>query len=170
FRRAGATISTTNTSLGENPPSWGEWRRPAAPEKRLRWAGKGRPDVGESRAAAGERNSPGLSAVSVGGTRDEAARALLAAVVESSADAMVTATPDGRITTWNPAAERMYGYTAAEAIGMHISKLVVPKLVGPTDEIFAAVLAGKRFTNLEARSVRKDGTPMYVSVTAFPVL
>jgi diguanylate cyclase (GGDEF)-like protein/PAS domain S-box-containing protein len=95
---------------------------------------------------------------------------LLAAVVQSSEDAIVTATPDARITTWNPAAERMYGYTAAEIVGKPITDLVTPDLAEAMMRVFQSVLGGKRLSNLETRSIRKDGSPIWVAVTAFPVV
>ena len=64
-------------------------------------------------------------------------RMLLASIVDSSSDAIIAKTPDGIITSWNPAAERMYGYTAKEMIGKPISMLLSPERPNEMDEILA---------------------------------
>jgi diguanylate cyclase (GGDEF)-like protein/PAS domain S-box-containing protein len=111
----------------------------------------------------------GAGVAAAGAASDEQSRALLAAVVNSSEDAIITATPGGLIGTWNPAAERMYGYTAEEATGLPITALVPPELGEAMMEIYRALLGGERLNGLETKSVRKDGSVFWASVTSFPV-
>jgi PAS domain S-box-containing protein len=68
----------------------------------------------------------------------------LAAIVESSADAILSKDTEGIITSWNPAAERIYGYSPAEAIGQPISILIPRHRAGEERRILARVLAGER--------------------------
>ena len=96
--------------------------------------------------------------------------AQLAAIVESSDDAMIGKTLDGRITSWNPAAERIYGYSAADTVGKHIF-LLCPS---PAQEqeiagILRRVAAGERVDHFETRRRRKDGSVIDVSITISPI-
>jgi PAS domain-containing protein len=68
-------------------------------------------------------------------TRDDGTRARLAAVVRSSADAIVGETLEGIVTDWNPAAERLYGYRAEEVIGRHLTMLIPPERLAEAEEI-----------------------------------
>ncbi|MEX1095176.1 MAG: response regulator [Planctomycetales bacterium] len=96
-------------------------------------------------------------------------RAQLAAIVESSYDAIVGKSLDGRITTWNAGAERMYGFTAEEAVGAAVS-LVVPEERAPEEaELLEALRRGERLEQLETVRVRKDGRRIHVSLTASPL-
>jgi PAS domain S-box-containing protein len=99
----------------------------------------------------------------------EVERALLAAIVESSSDAIIGKTLDGVITSWNAAAERMYGYTTEEAVGSHISFIVPPELSGELADIIARLGRGERIERLETRRVPKDGTRLDVSLTISPI-
>ncbi|HEX7536663.1 MAG TPA: PAS domain S-box protein, partial [Dermatophilaceae bacterium] len=92
-----------------------------------------------------------------------------AAIVESSDDAIVGRTLDGTITSWNPAAERMYGYTSEEIVGKCIDLLVPPDRAGETISILARLSAGKPVRNFETVRLRKDGTPFTVSLTLSPL-
>jgi PAS domain S-box-containing protein len=94
---------------------------------------------------------------------------LLAAIVNSSDDAIVGKTVDGVITTWNPAAERMYGYTAEEIIGQPITVLCAPDRIAEIKEILSKIRNGERVSYLETTRQRKDGTIFPVSVTISPV-
>ena len=106
-----------------------------------------------------------------GGTRPEplVPADLLAAIVNSSDDAIVGKTTDGMITTWNPAAERMYGYTAEEIIGQPIAILCPPDRVAEIHEILSKIRIGERVTYHDTTRQRKDGTIFPVSVTVSPV-
>lgn len=99
----------------------------------------------------------------------EKERAHLAAIVESSYDAIVSSDPQGIVTTWNPAAEKMYGYTAQEALGRPMSLIIPPDRL---DEM--PVLAGKPERRRSVRSREtfrrsKDGRLIPVLVTVSPV-
>ena len=92
-------------------------------------------------------------------------QALLASIVEFSPDAIISVDLDGVINSWNAGAERIYGYTAAEAIG-HGADLMVPagQLPGVLD-VQAAMAAGGRMQEYQAERVRKDGTRITVMIT-----
>jgi PAS domain S-box-containing protein len=94
---------------------------------------------------------------------------LLAAIVNSSDDAIIGKTTDGVITTWNPAAERMYGYAAEEIVGQPITVLCPPDRVGEIQEILRKIGNDERVSYHESVRQRKDGTVFPVSVTISPV-
>jgi PAS domain S-box-containing protein len=100
--------------------------------------------------------------------RAEAETADLAAIVRSSDDAIVGTTLGGVITSWNPAAERLYGHAAAEVIGQSMTIVMSP---GPANA-GAVVLSGtgERVRHHETVRIRKDGTPVDVAVTVSPIL
>jgi PAS domain S-box-containing protein len=97
------------------------------------------------------------------------ARAYLAAIVESSVDAIKAKTLDGTIVFWNKATERMYGYTAEEAIGRNVSFVMAPERPNELAEILARIAAGERIEHYETERVRKDGTRLDVSISVSPV-
>jgi PAS domain S-box-containing protein len=94
---------------------------------------------------------------------------LLEAVVESSEDAVIAKSLDGTITGWNPAAERMFGYSAAEAIGRSIDMLVPPEHLGEMRDGLARVARGEGVEHRETVRVRKDGSRVGVSLSVSPV-
>jgi PAS domain S-box-containing protein len=94
---------------------------------------------------------------------------LLAAIVNSSDDAIIGKTTTGVITTWNPAAERMYGYAPAEIIGQPIAVLCPPDRVAEIHEILSKVGNDEHVPYHETVRQRKDGTAFPVSVTISPV-
>ncbi len=96
-------------------------------------------------------------------------RERLAAIVESSDDAIIGKTLDGVITTWNAGATRMYGYTADEMIGASISRLLPPDRADELEHILARLRAGGRIDHYETKRVRKDGAVIDVSVSVSPV-
>jgi PAS domain S-box-containing protein len=102
-------------------------------------------------------------------TRIEHHLAQLAAIVESSQDAIIGATVDGEITLWNAAAERLYGYRAEEVIGKHISLLIPAGQPDEVPQLIASAVAGTGVDDIEARHARKDGKLVDVSLTVSPV-
>jgi two-component system CheB/CheR fusion protein len=96
-------------------------------------------------------------------------RAWLAAIVDSSDDAIISKGLDGRITSWNPAAQRLFGYTADEMIGQLMLRIIPPDMQGEEAEILAKIRAGEKIDHYETIRVRKDGTPIHVSITVSPV-
>jgi PAS domain S-box-containing protein len=97
------------------------------------------------------------------------ARAQLAAIVQSSEDAIIGKALDGTITSWNPAAARLYGYSAAEAVGQSISLIIPPERRDELPELLARVARGESITQFETERVRTDGTRLAVSVSIAPV-
>jgi two-component system CheB/CheR fusion protein len=101
--------------------------------------------------------------------RREEERGLLAAIVDSSNDAIISVSLDGLTTSWNAAAERLYGYTAQEAIGRPFSMLVPPDRMAEVALIDERVMAGERVDHLETVRVGKNGRPIDVSIAVSPV-
>jgi PAS domain S-box-containing protein len=108
-------------------------------------------------------------AVAPGEPGQDVAAFYLAAIVESSDDAIIGKTLDGTITSWNRAAERLYGYTAEEVIGRSISIIIPPERSGEFAEIMRTLAAGRRADHLETVRRRKDGTLLNVSLTVSPI-
>ncbi len=94
---------------------------------------------------------------------------ILSKSVELSNDAIVTTSLDGVITSWNRGAELIYGYSAKEILGMSISILEPPILVGETKELNELVEFGEQINNYETLRVRKDNMIINVSLTASPI-
>jgi two-component system CheB/CheR fusion protein len=101
--------------------------------------------------------------------RAEIARSHLAALVESSDDAIVSKTLTGIIQTWNKGAERMFGYTAAEMIGQPVMKLVPADRAQEEIDILARLGRGERIEHYETVRQRKNGTKLDVSLTVSPI-
>jgi PAS domain S-box-containing protein len=93
----------------------------------------------------------------------------LAAIVEGSDDAIVARTLDGVVTSWNPAAERMFGYSSAEIVGRPIGLLSPEDRAGERISILAKISAGHPVENFETIRIRKDGTVFPVSLTTSPI-
>jgi len=93
----------------------------------------------------------------------------MAAIVEYSDDAIIGRTLDGVITSWNPAAARMFGYSSAEIVGKSVDLLTPKDLAGEIKVIVAKVKAGQPVDHLETTRVRKDGTVVPVSLTVSPI-
>ncbi len=100
--------------------------------------------------------------------RAEEAHTRLAAIVECSYDAVISVA-HGCITSWNPAAERLLGYSAEEILGKPVSLLAPPGRAGEVERILGMVLQGERLHDVETERVRKDGGAVNVSLTVFPV-
>ena len=101
--------------------------------------------------------------------RAQELHARLAAIVESSDDAIIGNTLEGIITSWNRGAERMYGYTAEEAIGRPISMLVPADKPDEVPEILKRIERGEKVENYETRRPTKDGRMLDVSLTISPI-
>jgi len=114
--------------------------------------------------ANGTRNSNKPS--EAGGRSSDA---LLAAIVDSSDDAIVSKDIGGHITSWNRAAEKMFGYTAQEALGQSITLIIPPDRLHEENEILARVRQGERVEHFETRRRHRDGRLVDVSLTVSPV-
>jgi PAS domain S-box-containing protein len=97
------------------------------------------------------------------------ARLRFAAIVESSEDAIISGTLDGIIISWNAGAQRMYGYTEAEAVGKLITILAPPELPDEENKILETLKAGSRIEHFETIRVTKTGRKINVSLTISPI-
>lgn len=104
-----------------------------------------------------------------GRRRTEEAQARLAAIVQSSNDAIVLKSLDGTISAWNRGAERIYGWTEAEAVGQSIYLIIPPELRDEEEQLLARVRRGERISDYETLRVRKDGSRVEMSLTISPV-
>ncbi|MBS9719450.1 PAS domain S-box protein [Tianweitania sp. BSSL-BM11] len=102
-------------------------------------------------------------------TSDPLADARLAAIVESSFDAIISKDLNSVIQTWNPAATRLFGYTAEEAVGRSITMLIPPNLHDEETEIISRIKRGERVESVETIRCRKDGSPVHISITVSPI-
>jgi PAS domain S-box-containing protein len=128
----------------------------------------------ESRAAP-VRNPDG-STVHLAITRDvtdrrraERSSMLLAAIVDSSDDVIISKNLDGIITSWNKSAQRLFGYTAEEVIGKSITILIPPDRLAEEPEILRRLQRGERVDHFETVRRRKDGSLLHLSLTISPV-
>src|ERR1700723_1848592 len=99
----------------------------------------------------------------------ERANSLLAAIVDSSDDAIISKSFEGIIASWNKRAGRIFGYTGDEAIGKPITLLIPAECRGEEEEIIARLRRGERVDHFETTRVRKDGSTLDVSLTISPV-
>jgi PAS domain S-box-containing protein len=120
--------------------------------------------------AAGPERGPTVFARDVSHRLElERTRAHMEQVVAGTHDAVLSKDLDGIVTTWNPAAERLYGYTAEEAVGQHVSFLIPDELKHEVQTILATVRRGEKLETHETRRVRKDGTMIDVGLTISPI-
>ena len=94
---------------------------------------------------------------------------LLASIVDSSDDAIISMTLDGVITTWNKAAEGIYGYKAGEIVGQPVSILIPPNRANEMVEILERIRNGERVDHYETTRCTKDGATIAVSLTVSPI-
>ena len=123
------------------------------------------------------RNSMGANAEAIGAillraerSDAEKIRARLAAIVESSDDAIVSKDLDGIITSWNQGAERLFGYSAEEAVGQPISIIIPPERLDEEPDILARIRRGERVDHYETVRRHKDGTLLDISLVVSPVI
>ncbi|SDU20449.1 PAS/PAC sensor hybrid histidine kinase [Verrucomicrobium sp. GAS474] len=94
----------------------------------------------------------------------------LKAIIESTDDAIIGKTLDGIITDWNPGAERMFGYKAAEIVGRHVGILFPLECIEEEKEIIARLAKGERIPHFETLRLRKNGERFQVSATISPII
>ena len=94
---------------------------------------------------------------------------LLASIIESSEDAIISKSLDGIIQSWNASAERLFGHPASHAIGRHISLVIPADRLAEEDRIIASLRAGRRIEHFETERVRSDGKRIHVSLTISPI-
>ncbi len=102
--------------------------------------------------------------------RSSFARSRLAAIVESSEDAIISKNLEGVITSWNKGAERIFGYTAEEAVGQPITLIIPPDHRDEETMILGRIRRGERVEHFETVRTRKDGTTLDVSLRISPVI
>lgn len=95
--------------------------------------------------------------------------ARLAAIVESSSDAIVSKDLNGIVNSWNAAAERIFGFTASEMLGRHITTIIPEELRAEEDIIIGKIKAGQRLDHFDTVRLTKDGGRVYVSLTVSPL-
>jgi PAS domain S-box-containing protein len=120
---------------------------------------------GHSREQAIGRRLPEL----IGSVDAERDRHRLAELVRGTRDAVFSKDLEGVVTSWNPAAERLYGYTAEEAVGQHVSFLIPPDHRNEEKEILARIRRSERLETYETERIRKDGRRVDVSLTISPL-
>ncbi len=101
--------------------------------------------------------------------REEEIRGRLAAVVESSDDAIISKSLDGTITSWNPGAVKLFGYSSVEAVGKSMRMLVPPERANEETDILARIARGEAVDHFETVRVRKDGRKINISATISPI-
>src|ERR1700759_3876932 len=136
---------STRSTAGARPPGAGGWV--------IGWGERGRGfRGGNSNRRAGEQRVQEL-----------------ARIVESSQDAILTQTLDGTITFWNAAAARMYGYSAAEALGRPVSVLDPPDKAAEGEALLARLRAGERVDHFETLRVARSGHLLDVDTLLWPM-
>ena len=122
------------------------------------------------------RNAAGQPLRVVGSLRDittrmegEEAKTRLVAIVASSADAIIGKTLDGIVTNWNEAAERIFGYTAAEMVGHSIYRLIPEPLHEAERLLLERIRRGEQVATSETERIRKDGSRIYIDLSVSPI-
>jgi PAS domain S-box-containing protein len=99
----------------------------------------------------------------------EVAQGRLAAIVSNSSDAILSKDLDGVIQTWNPGAARLFGYESAEAVGRPVTMLIPPERREEEALILEGIRCGEQIEHFESIRLKKDGTPVHVSLTISPI-
>ncbi len=122
-------------------------------------------------AAKGAGGFPKVRATgeSTAATHGKEEKRALAAIVESSTDALISRNLKGTITSWNQGAERLFGYTAREAVGQHISMLVPPDRDKEETEIFKRISSGDRIDHFQTVRRHKEGSLVEISLSVSPI-
>lgn len=94
----------------------------------------------------------------------------LAAIVNSTNDAIIATSRDGTVHSWNPAAERLYGYTADEMIGQPVARIVPPERLAELHDLRERAAGGERIAHLETIRLRKDGSRVEVALSVAPLI
>jgi PAS domain S-box-containing protein len=123
--------------------------------------------LGQSSPVGTSAGAEGASAERIAAEEVEFRR--LAAVVDSSADAILSKDREGRVTSWNRGAESLYGYTASEIVGQLVGVLVPGDRAGEEQAILDRVLAGEDVARYETQRLAKDGSVIDVSITVSPI-
>ena len=110
-----------------------------------------------------------LESANAGRRNAEAARLQLSAIVDSSADAILSKTLESIVTSWNAGAERLFGYTAAEMIGQPVTRIIPPERQSEEIEILRRLRAGEEIQHFETVRVAKDGSKIEVSLSISPM-
>ena len=100
---------------------------------------------------------------------DHIKKATLSAIVETSDDAIISKDLNGTITSWNAGAERIFGYTEAEALGRHITMLIPKSRLHEEDEIISKLKKGERIDHFETIRLDQSGRPIAISLTISPI-
>lgn len=101
--------------------------------------------------------------------QEDMRQAMLAAIIESSEDAIISKTLDGIITSWNQSAEKLFGYTESEAVGKHISLIIPQNRIQEEGVIIGKIRSGERIDHFETIRVTKSGENVYISLTVSPI-
>ena len=116
------------------------------------------------------KNTPAQSNLQLDNTSlADQKQAILASIIATSDDAIISKTLDGVINSWNPAAERMFGYTEEEAIGRHISMIIPPDRLSEEDVIIGNISKGNKIDHFETIRMAKNGDLIPISVTVSPI-
>ena len=126
-------------------------------------------DKTQTPAPVEEQQPPAGVALETQRMRGEFAPYWLSAIIESADDAVVSKTLEGVITSWNKGAERLFGYTAEEAVGRPVTILIPPEHIDEEPGILARLRAGERIEHYETVRMHKDGTLIDISLTVSPI-
>ena len=157
-----------NQALGQQRDSWQtQYRIVRAKDREIRWIdARGRIFFDRQ---TGPVRMLGINVDITERRQAEEAQSNLAAIVESSDDAILSTTLDGKITTWNAGAEKIYGYSASEIVGQHVSTLAPPELKEEVAGILERLGRGMVVDDLETVHVTRDGRRIDVSLTISPI-
>ncbi len=159
-------MSKVELSLQTCTPTQSEWRV-IWPDGSIHWI------LGRWQAFRDASGKPiNLTGINIDLTEHrhaQEARQRLAAIVESSNDAIIGKNLSGIVTSWNAAAEKMFGYSAQEMVGRSITTIIPPELHADEDRILATIARGERIEHFETVRVRKNGKRVQVSLTVSPV-